>query len=168
MINIVILHLRGSVVWALQQIWSLLKSQEKRSAGHQKQPVREEAAWLQRAIWEWTTWIYLPVTRSGPSWAAQRPASPLPASGCAARSCRWTSWGSSHLCPRSRTLCAGRSFHKLQRLGAKRNKKCGACGTGGLSSKASGWRLQQTHQNTTHIPQVPTDWELGSLWSEPS
>lgn len=50
----------------------------------------------------------LPLRHWGPSSAARRPGSPLPASGCAGRSSRWTSWGWSHLCPGSRTSCGPR------------------------------------------------------------
>lgn len=44
-------------------------------------------------------WLCLPLRRWGLSWAARRPASPPPVSGCAARSSRWTSAGWSHSSP---------------------------------------------------------------------
>lgn len=61
------------------------------------------------------TEVYLPLKQWGLSSAVQRPASPLLASGCAALSFRWTSWGLSHLCSGSRTSC-GPQFYNFSYL----------------------------------------------------
>lgn len=66
---------------------------------------------------------HLPLTQWGLSSAVQRPASLLLASGCAARSSRWTSWGWSHLCSGSRTSC-GPHFYNFSQLLGKSGRRC--------------------------------------------